>query len=691
MDGVQSISESGSDLEPELLAASRTSSRSNSPAEPLKSGYQYSGNYPTASTISSPFPLSLPMSNGTTDHNSLAVSSSPTNKRTPTPSIFDNLDQTPMSCAQTAIKGITCQEASTAPTSPTKPQNDILVFIDEPNSKLYCLLCKKIFRDPVITQCGHTYCNHCATSRHFDKCPVDNLKLSVMVKNIAVSEQVGELLIHCRYGCKLLENGEKDKYEVDPEGCPFTFPLKDRSEHENQCGYAIVHCLNNPDCPPVLKMNLDEHLKYCNLCKCEHQRYGCRFVGTKEQVSEHLASGSCAYEGIKEFLQSAEDRIHHLQLTVSKKDDEINFLRSMLGKMSERVDSLEKSMERKLEILDENIGSLESSVVTVDDQQRGISDEMMDIRRNNSLINAELSMVQARLNSGAVGGAFDPQQMYKCRGTFVGHQGPVWCLCVSGDQLFSGSTDKTIKVWDTCTNYTCQKTLEGHEGIVLTLCVHGNSIFSGSADCSVIVWNIDTLEKEKMVKAHDHAVCTLVAADNKLFTGSLKSIKVWDVHTMELKQEFSNLNHWVRALVASGNFLYSGSFQTITIWDVNTLEVVHSLQTSGGSVYSITITNQYIVAGTYENNIHVWDRKTFSQVSTLTGHTGTVYALGVISAPGTTRLFSASYDRSLRVWNMEKMICTQTLIRHTGSVACLAVSRGIVFSGAVDGTVKVWQ
>ncbi|PIK61721.1 putative E3 ubiquitin-protein ligase [Apostichopus japonicus] len=341
------------------------------------------------------------------------------------------------------------------------------------------------------------------------------------------------------------------------------------------------------------------------------------------------------------------------------------------------------------EILDENIGSLESSVVTVDDQQRGISDEMMDIRRNNSLINAELSMVQARLNSGAVGGAFDPQQMYKCRGTFVGHQGPVWCLCVSGDQLFSGSTDKTIKVWDTCTNYTCQKTLEGHEGIVLTLCVHGNSIFSGSADCSVIVWNIDTLEKEKMVKAHDHAVCTLVAADNKLFTGSLKSIKVWDVHTMELKQEFSNLNHWVRALVASGNFLYSGSFQTITIWDVNTLEVVHSLQTSGGSVYSITITNQYIVAGTYENNIHVWDRKTFSQVSTLTGHTGTVYALGVISAPGTTRLFSASYDRSLRVWNMEKMICTQTLIRHTGSVACLAVSRGIVFSGAVDGTVKV--
>lgn len=115
----------------------------------------------------------------------------------------------------------------------------------------------------------------------------------------------------------------------------------------------------------------------------------------------------------------------------------------------------------------------------------------------------------------------------------MGHQGPVWCLCVysMGDLLFSGSSDKTIKVsgvllyrlcsmsgirwalhsslcyllsvvcssplmaailsfwhrtdpagpglawslqvWDTCTTYKCQKTLEGHDGIVLALCIQG--------------------------------------------------------------------------------------------------------------------------------------------------------------------------------------------------------------------------
>ena len=35
------------------------------------------------------------------------------------------------------------------------------------------------------------------------------------------------------------------------------------------------------------------------------------------------------------------------------------------------------------------------------------------------------------------------------------------------------------------------------------------------------------------------------------------------------------------------------------------------------------------------------------------------------------------------------MICTQTLQRHTCSVSCLAVSRGCVFSGALDGLIKV--
>uniref|UniRef100_A0A8K9UH31 E3 ubiquitin-protein ligase TRAF7 n=1 Tax=Oncorhynchus mykiss TaxID=8022 RepID=A0A8K9UH31_ONCMY len=533
-----------------------------------------------------------------------------------------------------------------------------LVFAEQPSVKLCCQLCCSVFKDPVITTCGHTFCRRCALTS--DKCPVDTAKLTVVVNNIAVAEQIGELFIHCKYGWTP-KMGGPGNFEVDPMGCPFTIKLTTRKEHEVSCDYRPVRCPNNPSCPPLLTMNLEGHLKECEHIKCPHSKYGCAFIGNQDTYSTHL--DLCKFEGLKEFLQQTDDRFHEMQVTLSQKDQDIAFLRSMLGKLSEKLDQLEKNLELKFDVLDEN--------------QSKLSEDLMEFRRDASMLNV----------------TYDPQQIFKCKGTFVGHQGPVWCLCVysTGDLLFSGSSDKTIKVWDTCTTYKCQKTLEGHDGIVLALCIQGNRLYSGSADCTIIVWDVQTLQKVNTIRAHDNPVCTLVSSHSMLFSGSLKAIKVWDIvgTELKLKKELTGLNHWVRALVASQNHLYSGSYQTIKIWDIRSLDCVHVLQTSGGSVYSIAVTNHHIVCGTYENLIHVWDIESKEQVRTLTGHVGTVYALAVISTPDQTKVFSASYDRSLRVWSMDNMICTQTLLRHQGSVTALAVSRGRLFSGAVDSTVKV--
>lgn len=43
----------------------------------------------------------------------------------------------------------------------------------------------------------------------------------------------------------------------------------------------------------------------------------------------------------------------------------------------------------------------------------------------------------------------------------------------------------------------------------------------------------------------------------------------------------------------------------------------------------------------------------------------------------------------VQVWNLELMNCAQTLARHEGSVTCLIASRGKIYSGAVDSTLKV--
>ncbi|XP_048759557.1 uncharacterized protein LOC125669151 [Ostrea edulis] len=551
---------------------------------------------------------------------------------------------------------------------------DIMVFVEPPSKSLFCKLCNNVYKDPVMVTCGHSYCKKCVTRQSEGVCPIDNQGIAVVVANIAVSEQIGEMYIHCRHGCRLSEDGHS--YEVDPTRCQATVKVSCRTEHEESCDYMMVECPNHTGCPQLLRKDLEDHIKTCCNVRCPHHKYSCEFTGTQEELQEHLKL--CKYEGMKDFMSHMEEKVGELQESLEEKDQEINFLRSMLGKLSERLENLEKTAEIKLEIIECNQSNLLSEVV--------------ENRKERAMLMDELANIQNQLNGrNVVQGVYDPQQMFRCRGTFVGHQGPVWCLTEYGEFLFSGSSDKTIKVWDTGNNYRCLKTMEGHTGIVLALCTWSNKLYSGSQDCRIMVWNIENFEKENSVEAHENPVCTLTSAKNMLFSGSLKVVKVWDAHTMELKKELTGMNHWVRALVATQNHLYSGSYQTIKIWDLDTLDVVHNLETSEGSVYSIAVTNHHILCGTYENVIHVWELGSKELVVTLKGHTGTVYSMAVLHTTSGTKVFSASYDRSLRVWSMDNMICTQTLLRHQGSVACLAVSRGRIFSGSVDSTVKLSQ
>ena len=78
---------------------------------------------------------------------------------------------------------------------------DCVVFCEIVSKKLICMLCAKVFKDPVITSCGHTFCRGCVIGPQAPThCPVDNTQLTVVVSNLAVSEQIGECLICKRLG-----------------------------------------------------------------------------------------------------------------------------------------------------------------------------------------------------------------------------------------------------------------------------------------------------------------------------------------------------------------------------------------------------------------------------------------------------------------------------------------------------------
>ncbi|XP_065065622.1 E3 ubiquitin-protein ligase TRAF7-like isoform X3 [Rhopilema esculentum] len=549
---------------------------------------------------------------------------------------------------------------------------EITLFVHPVSKKLLCMLCGSVFKEPIIASCGHTFCRICVSIKNNEPCPVDGAKLTAVVANLAVDEQINELYIHCKYGCRPCSSGVPGEYEIHPDGCPMEIKFGTRAEHEALCEYAPIRCPNSSTCPTMIKLDLEEHLAQCQHLRCPNSRFNCPFKGTDEQVDSHLKD--CKFEGLKDFLQHTEERMQRTLTLLEEKDQEISFLKSMLAKVTERMDRMEKAVEIRVDLLDEG--------------QTKLSSDLLDARRSLNHIEQELSSMDARVFNI---GSFDVQPTLKCKGTFVGHQGPVWCLSVFGYYLFSGSSDNTIKVWDTRSNYKCIKTLNDHTGMILALCAHRGRLYSGSADCTIGAYDLESLELIENVTGGENPICTLAVGQNMLFSGSLKSIKVWDLQTLKTIKELTGLNHWVRALFTNDLYLFSGSYQTILVWDLQTLECIRSLETSGGSVYSIAVTRQHIACGTYENCIHVWDVNTYKKIGTLSGHVGTVYDLVVMQMVDTTKIISASYDRSLRVWSLDNMNCVQTLIRHQGSVTSLAVSRGRLFSGAVDSTVKVWQ
>ena len=83
------------------------------------------------------------------------------------------------------------------------------------------------------------------------------------------------------------------------------------------------------------------------------------------------------------------------------------------------------------------------------------------------------------------GGAGGPGSLTRLA-TLTGHSGPVRTLVRCGDKVFSGSYDKTVRVWDVNT-HKCLATLVGHSGAVRALAASDTVVFSGSDDTTIRV------------------------------------------------------------------------------------------------------------------------------------------------------------------------------------------------------------
>ncbi len=119
--------------------------------------------------------------------------------------------------------------------------------------------------------------------------------------------------------------------------------------------------------------------------------------------------------------------------------------------------------------------------------------------------------------------------------TFTGHTKCVFSVAFDahGRTIASGSSDKTVKLWDVKTG-NVKGTLEGHASGLYSLSYSpdGKTLASGSDDRTIKLWDAKTGKERTTLRGHVKSVMSVAYSPNgrTLVSGSYdKSCKLWAV------------------------------------------------------------------------------------------------------------------------------------------------------------------
>jgi hypothetical protein len=235
---------------------------------------------------------------------------------------------------------------------------------------------------------------------------------------------------------------------------------------------------------------------------------------------------------------------------------------------------------------------------------------------------------------------------------FQAHAGWISSLAATkdGQLLFSASADKTLKVWNLANN-TCLAVLE-HPAPVMSLSSgEDGTLFSSCGDRIIRAWNWKTNTCQTIPTEHKGNIYSVAIHNKKLYSSAEDPIiRIWDLEknvsigTLEGHTEtVSSL-----ALAKDGQFLFSGSDdRTVKVWNLQTRACIATLKQKS-PVFSLALLDAKLFVGCHDWEIWTWDWQTSTHLTTLKGHTGTVYSLAVTEDG---KLISSSKDTTIKVWD----------------------------------------
>ncbi|EXC07347.1 Myosin heavy chain kinase B [Morus notabilis] len=184
-----------------------------------------------------------------------------------------------------------------------------------------------------------------------------------------------------------------------------------------------------------------------------------------------------------------------------------------------------------------------------------------------------------------------------------------------------------------------------------------------------------------LVREEGH-IYSLATAGDLLYTGSdSKNIRVWK--NLKEFSGFKSNSGLVKAIIISGQKIFTGHQDgKIRVWKINPRNP--SVHKRAGTLP--TLMDIFKCSVKPSNYVQVRRRRTALWIK----HSDAISCLSL--SDDKTLLYSASWDRTLKVWRIENSKCVESINAHDDAVnSVVATVEGLVFTGAADGTVKVWK
>uniref|UniRef100_H3BE86 Kinesin-like protein KIF21B n=1 Tax=Latimeria chalumnae TaxID=7897 RepID=H3BE86_LATCH len=231
----------------------------------------------------------------------------------------------------------------------------------------------------------------------------------------------------------------------------------------------------------------------------------------------------------------------------------------------------------------------------------------------------------------------------------------------------------------------CVSMAEGHSKPVLCVDATDELLFTGSKDRTCKMWNLITGQEISTLKGHPNNVVSVkyCSLSSLVFTVSTSYIKVWDIR---------DSTKCVRTLTSSGQVISGDACASTTTRTVSTAQGEHqinqiALNPSGSLLYAAT-----------GNSVRIWDLNRMQAVGKLIGHIGPVMCLTVNQTPSNHDLvITGSKDHYVKRFEVAEGTIGNIGPAHNfepphyDGIECLAIQGDVLFSGSRDNGIKKWD